>query len=205
MRFIAFELIDVTEPLMPKRNVRGLYCRPKANLRETQDSLDDTVSARLDIVGAVLDAFPNVLGLALDCAPITPQRGRATSLESVELLAAEPTVAVGAKGRGYAVSRLERSANRDQQGTLSLTADRSEASALGRGASSDASGRLLGGRAHSAGSALGGGCCAASGCLGGTAALFCGVSLTRGGGLLGGRLTLGSGLRSHMFGFPSLA
>jgi hypothetical protein len=25
------QLIDVTNPLMPKRNVRGLYCRPKAN------------------------------------------------------------------------------------------------------------------------------------------------------------------------------
>jgi hypothetical protein len=85
----------------------------------------------VDIVSAALDAFPNVLGLALDCAAVTPQSGRATSLESVELLAAESTVPIGAEGRGYAVTRLERGANRDQHAALSLTGDVSEASALG--------------------------------------------------------------------------
>ena len=73
---------------------------------------DDIIGARLNTVRTALNTVSNVLGLALDCAALSPQDGCAASLEPVELLTGQSAVAVGADGRGYAVTRLERRPNR---------------------------------------------------------------------------------------------
>ena len=85
-----------------------------AYLREAQNVFDDVIGARLKTVRAALNTVSDVLGLALDCAAISPQGGCAASLEPVELLTGQSAVAVGADGRGYAVTRLEHRPNRDQ-------------------------------------------------------------------------------------------
>ena len=67
---------------------------------------DDVIRARLNAVRTALNTFSHVLGLTLDCAALSPQGGCAASLEPVELLMGQSAVAVGADGRGYAVTRL---------------------------------------------------------------------------------------------------
>jgi hypothetical protein len=163
---------------------------------------DNVIGARLNAVRATLNTVSDVLGLALDCSALSPQGGCAASLEPVELLTRQSAVAVGADGRGYAVARLERRPNRDQDDALSLAGDGLEASLLGRDATSGCPTCLPGGSAGGSTGALGGRCGAASGRLGVPAALSCGVSLSCGGGLLGGCLTLGSGLWGHWISVP---
>jgi hypothetical protein len=97
---------------------------------------DDVIGARLNTVRTALNTVSNVLGLALDCAAISPQGGRTASLEPVELLTGQSAVAVGADGLGYAVTRLEHRPNRDQDAALSLAGDGLETSLLGRDATS---------------------------------------------------------------------
>jgi hypothetical protein len=47
---------------------------------------DDVIGARLNTVRTALNTVSDVLGLALDCAALSPQDGCAASLEPVELL-----------------------------------------------------------------------------------------------------------------------
>ena len=170
--------------------------------RNAQNVFDDVIGARLNAVRTALNAVSNPFRLALDSAALSPQDGRAASLEPVELLTGQSAVAVGADGRGYTITRLERRSNRDQDDPLSLAGDGLEASLLGQDATSRGPTCLLGGRAGCATGALGGRCGAANGRLGGSGALSCGVSLSCGGSLLGGCLTLGSGLRGHWISVP---
>jgi hypothetical protein len=67
---------------------------------------DDVIGARLNTIRTALNSVSDVLGLAFDCAAISAQGGCAASLEPVELLAGQSAVAVGADGRGCAVTRL---------------------------------------------------------------------------------------------------
>ena len=108
---------------------------------------DDVIGARLNTVRTALNTVSDVLGLALDCAALSPQDGCAASLEPVELLKGQSAVAVGADGRGYAVTRLERCPNRDQDDALSLAGNGLEACLLGQDATSGGPTCLLGGRA----------------------------------------------------------
>lgn len=186
---------------VPNRRPRGSRCG-FAYLREAQNVFDDVIGARLNTVRTALNTVSDVLGLALDRAALSPQDGRAASLEPVELLTGQSAVAIGADGRGYAVTRLERRPNRDQDDALTLAGDGLQASLLGQDATSGGPTCLLGGRAGCATGALGGRCRAANRRLGGPAALSRGVSLSCGGGLLGGCLTLGSGLRGHWISVP---
>src|SRR6478672_1346569 len=156
----------------------------------------------MDAIRTALNSVSDVLGLALDCPALSPQDACAASLEPVELLIGQSAVAVGADQRGHAVTRLERRPNLDQHDPFGLAGDRFEASLLGRNAAGGGPTCLLGGRAGCATGALGGACGTTNGRLGGPAALFCGVSLSGGGGLFGGCLTLGSGLLSHWISLP---
>ncbi len=143
-----------------------------------QNVFDDVIGPRLNAVRTALNAVSNPFRLALDSAALSPQDGRAASLEPVELLTGQSAVAVGADGRGYAVTRLERRSNRDQNRALSLAGDGLETGLLGRDATSRGPTRLLARRAGFATGALGGRCGAANGRLGGPAALPGGVSLS---------------------------
>ena len=176
--------------------------------RDAQNAFDEVIGARPNAVRTALNTVPDVLGLALDCPALSPQDGCAASLEPIELLTGQSAVAVGPDDRGYAITRLERRSNWDQNDALSLAGDGLEASLFGRDATSRGPTCLLRGRAGCATGALGGRCGAANGCFGGLAALSCRVSLSCGGGLLGSCLTLGSGLSGHCdaigFRFPSL-
>jgi hypothetical protein len=123
--------------------------------REAQNAFDEVIGARLNAVRTALNTVSDVLGLALDCPALSPQRGCAASLEPVELLAGQSAVAVGADGRGYAVTRLEHRPNRDQDAALSLAGDGLETSLLGRDATSGGPTCLFGSRAGCATGALG--------------------------------------------------
>jgi hypothetical protein len=123
--------------------------------RDAQNAFDEVIGARLNAVRPALNTVSDGLGLALDCPALSPQDGCAASLEPIELLTGQSAVAVGAHDRGYAVTRLERRSNRDQDDALSLAGDGLEASLLGRDPTSGGATCLLGSRAGCATGALG--------------------------------------------------
>ena len=75
-------------------------------LREASNSLDDAICPRLDAVRTGLHPVPSVLGMALDRTAVSPQRGGASPLETVEPLARELAVYVGPHDCGNAIARL---------------------------------------------------------------------------------------------------
>ena len=114
--------------------------------REAQNVFDDVIGARLNAVRTALNTVSDVLGLALDCAAISPQAVAPRRSNRLSCSTGQSAVAVGADGRGYAVTRHERRPNRDQDDALSLAGDGLEASLLGRDATSGGPTCLFGSR-----------------------------------------------------------
>ena len=101
-------------------------------LREASNSLDDAICPRLDAVRTGLHPVPSVLGMALERAAVSPQRGGASPLETVEPLARELAISVGPHDCGNAIPRLQRGTDRNQNDALGLSPDRLETEPLSR-------------------------------------------------------------------------
>src|SRR3954469_13732093 len=100
-------------------------------LREASNSLDDVICPRLDAVRTGLHPGPSVLGMALYRTAVSPQRGGASPLETVEPLARELAVSVGPHDCRNPIARLQRGTDRNQHDTFGLSPDRLDTEPLG--------------------------------------------------------------------------